>query len=104
MNALLPPARRIAVVNRAIVRRRSARFGFFVLAGGFPALVVCDDGAADAGGEGTDAIAGSGFASFASFAAAPETEGAAPNPVASSGAAAASLDALERPVSDPAPV
>ena len=86
MNALLPPARRIAVVNRAIVRRRSARFGFFVL-GGFPALVVCDDGAAVSEGEGVDAIAGSGFASFASSAATPETEGAPPNPGASSGAA-----------------
>ena len=29
--------------------------------GGFPALVVCDDGAAVSEGEGVEAIAGSGF-------------------------------------------
>jgi hypothetical protein len=31
MNALDPPARRIAVVNRAMVRLLSARLGFFAL-------------------------------------------------------------------------
>ena len=38
MNAFDPPARKMAVVNRAIVRLRSARFGFFVFA--FPSALV----------------------------------------------------------------
>ena len=33
--------------------------------GGFPALVVCDDGAAVSEGEGVEAIAGSGFVAAA---------------------------------------